>query len=44
MVESVRLLGRRQLQALFPSATIWEERWCGLVKSLVAYGGFGVVH
>jgi hypothetical protein len=35
-VNSVRLLTKRELQALFPGATIIEERFCGLVKSFVA--------
>jgi methyltransferase family protein len=35
-VTSIRLLTKREFQALFPEATIIEERFCGLVKSFVA--------
>jgi SAM-dependent methyltransferase len=37
LVESIRLLSRRELADLFPDARIAEERFAGLVKSLVAY-------
>jgi hypothetical protein len=40
LVEEVRLLTRAELRALFPSATIVAERFCGLVKSWTAVGGF----
>jgi len=40
LVESVQLLDRQTFCQLFPTATIWEERLFGLVKSFVAYGGF----
>jgi hypothetical protein len=39
-VEEVRLLTRAELRALFPRATIVAERFCGLVKSWTAVGGF----
>jgi hypothetical protein len=37
-VEQVRLLTRRELQALFPDASIHVERFAGVPKSYVAYG------
>lgn len=40
LVEEVRLLTRSELQALFPSASILAERFCGFVKSWTAVGGF----
>jgi hypothetical protein len=39
-VGAIRLLTRRELRALFPDARIYDERMLGLVKSLVAYGGW----
>ena len=39
-VESISLLSRRDLQRLFPGAQIYEERFLGLIKSFVAYGGW----
>jgi len=36
MVDSVRLLTRRQMQILFPAARIIRERILGLPKSLIA--------
>ncbi len=36
-LNSVRLLGRRQLERLFPDARISPGRWSGLSKSLVAW-------
>jgi hypothetical protein len=36
-VRSIRLMTRREVEALFPDATIFEERYYGLVKSFVAY-------
>jgi SAM-dependent methyltransferase len=39
-VESVRLLSRADLRGLFPEAHIYEERFAGIVKSFVAYGGW----
>lgn len=40
-VDSVRLLTRRDFVALFPGASIHVERFGGLAKSFVAYGGWG---
>jgi hypothetical protein len=37
--EEVRLLGTRELQALFPEARIIRERFLGLSKSLIAVAG-----
>lgn len=34
---NMRLLGKKELQQLFPGATIIEERFCGIPKSLIAY-------
>lgn len=39
-VEEVRLLSVRELRAIFPTANIVPERFCGLVKSWIAIGGF----
>ena len=36
-VSSIKLLSRRDLQNFFPEAKIFEERYCGMVKSFVAY-------
>ena len=36
-VTGIRMLTRRELRQLFPDAAIVDERWCGLVKSFVAY-------
>lgn len=41
-VRNVRLMTRRELSQLFPNASIWSERFCGMVKSWVVYGGFPV--
>lgn len=38
LVDSVRLLTRRQMQVLFPTARIIRERILGLPKSLIAVG------
>lgn len=40
MVEEIRLMTRRELRSMFPEATIMPERFFGLVKSWVCYGGF----
>ena len=37
-VESIRLLTRSEMGYLFPGATLYTERFLGLVKSFVAYG------
>ena len=39
-VDSIQLLTRRQLMELFPGGNLYEERFMGLVKSLVVYQGF----
>lgn len=39
-VESIQLLTKRKFAALFPGATIYEEKLLGLTKSFVAYGGW----
>jgi len=39
-VEEVRLLTKSELITLFPAATLIPERFCGLVKSWTAIGGF----
>jgi 2-polyprenyl-3-methyl-5-hydroxy-6-metoxy-1,4-benzoquinol methylase len=39
-VENVQLLSRRELQALFPTAKLQTETFCGLAKSFTAYDGW----
>jgi hypothetical protein len=39
-VESISLLSRKQLLALFPDADIYEEKLLGIAKSFVAFGGW----
>jgi hypothetical protein len=39
-VESIRLLKRRELEAMFPGGTIRAERMAGAVKSWVVHDGF----
>ncbi|MDV2996460.1 MAG: hypothetical protein N4J56_006114 [Chroococcidiopsis sp. SAG 2025] len=41
-VREIRLMTRQELCQLFPNANIWEERFCGLVKSCIVYSGFPV--
>jgi SAM-dependent methyltransferase len=36
-VTGIRLMNRREVEELFPDATIYEEKWHGLIKSFVAY-------
>jgi hypothetical protein len=36
-VASIRLMKKREVEALFPNAKIYEEKFLGLVKSFVAY-------
>lgn len=40
LVQEVRLMTGRELQSLFPNATLLSERFCGLVKSWIVIGGF----
>jgi hypothetical protein len=40
LVEEVRLLSKSELRAIFPTASLVPERFCGLVKSWTAIGGF----
>jgi SAM-dependent methyltransferase len=40
IVEGIQLLDKREFVALFPNATIYEEKILGLTKSFVAYGGW----
>jgi hypothetical protein len=40
LVEELRLLSESELKAIFPGATLIPERFCGLVKSWIAIGGF----
>jgi hypothetical protein len=40
LVEEVRLLSRSALRTIFPGARLIPERFCGLVKSWTAVGGF----
>jgi hypothetical protein len=39
-VDEVRLMTASELKSLFPGATLWREKFLGLTKSIVAYGGF----
>jgi ubiquinone/menaquinone biosynthesis C-methylase UbiE len=39
-VKEIRLMTRRELSQLFPNASVWSEKFYGLVKSWVVYGGF----
>ena len=39
-VESISLLTERQVHKLFPGALIYKEKFLGLTKSFVAYGGW----
>ena len=41
-VQSIRLLSEKDLSKLFPEAHLYRERFCGLVKSFVAYAGWDV--
>ncbi len=40
IVESIRLLDRREFSELFPGAKIYEEKILGMTKSFIAYGGW----
>jgi hypothetical protein len=39
-VESISLLTEREMHRLFPGALIYKEKFLGLTKSFVAYGGW----
>ena len=39
-VAQIRLMSGSEMLALFPSATLYREKLCGLTKSLVAYAGW----
>ena len=39
-VEQIRLLSRSEMRGLFPDASVYRERFAGMTKSLVAYGGW----
>lgn len=41
-VHSIRLLTEKELRALFPKGTVHKERFLGIIKSLIIYGGWGV--
>ncbi len=40
LVAEIRLMTGRELQTIFPHATLLPERFCGLVKSWIVIGGF----
>ena len=40
MVASIRLLTRREMQELFPEATLVEEKFGGLTKSFIVHAGW----
>jgi SAM-dependent methyltransferase len=40
VVDSVKLLRRSDLARFFPNSKIYDERYLGLTKSFIAYGGF----
>lgn len=39
--KSIRLLCEKELRELFPDATIYREKFFGLTKSFLVYGGWG---
>lgn len=39
-VNSIRLLCEKEIQTLFPGATIYREKFFGLTKSFIVYDGF----
>jgi 2-polyprenyl-3-methyl-5-hydroxy-6-metoxy-1,4-benzoquinol methylase len=41
-VNSIRLLTEPELKKLFPGATIYKEKFFGMVKSFIAYNGWDV--
>lgn len=40
LVDEIRLLSATELKSMFPGGTLWRERFFGLTKSLVVFGGF----
>jgi hypothetical protein len=42
IVDGIRLLGKHDFIALFPSAALYEEKVMGLTKSYVAYSGWDI--
>lgn len=40
VVEGIRLLRKKELLALFPGATLYEEKLLGMTKSLIVYDGW----
>ncbi len=40
VVESIKLLNKNQFFSLFPGANCYEEKFFGLTKSFIAYGGW----
>jgi ubiquinone/menaquinone biosynthesis C-methylase UbiE len=40
IVESIRLLDKREFLSLFPNAEVYEEKIFGMTKSFVVYGGW----
>jgi hypothetical protein len=39
VVDEIRLMTRRELERLFPGGMVWTERFAGMAKSFVVYGG-----
>ena len=42
LIASIRLLDRTKFEMLFPGSNIFEEKFLGLTKSFVAYGGWEI--
>lgn len=40
LVKEIRLMRKSELQELFPNASIYEEKFMGLTKSFIVYGGW----
>ena len=40
IVKGIRLLAERELQALFPGAQVWREKFLGLTKSFIVFSGW----
>jgi len=43
LVEEIRLLSRKELEMLFPKATLLPEKFCGFVKSWTVVGGASTI-